>query len=91
MKDIRLMGGKRILLIEQDDLDRTHGFVHQNQVRSLVNVSRAFYDVIIINIPSSRGLTILPKWLREFKFRVERGEQGGSYWILEKDEREVFV
>ena len=91
MKDIKLIDGKRILLIEQNDLDRTHGLVHQNQVKSLVNVSRAFYDVIIINIPSSGGLKFLPKWLRGYKFRSERGEWGGSHWILEKDEREMFI
>jgi len=90
MKDINLRDGKRILLLEQKDLDRTMGIAHDQNVRQLVGVSRAYFDIVLVNVSSRNGPQVLPKWLREMRFRPMDGP-GGSYWILEKDEEERFV
>lgn len=77
--------GKRILIVEREDL-KFENFIEEGRLQQVFESARAFFDMIVVISPTSRGRGVLPKWMRVFPLSPERGELGTSYWKMEKDE-----
>jgi len=91
MKDIKLRDGKRILIIESDDINKKKSdLTHLNNIKKLFSSSRAFFDVVIVLVSSRSGRVVLPVWMRNSPLKPHRGQMS-SYWMMELDERLRWV
>ena len=95
MFDIKLSDGKKVLIIDLDDLSsRTHDW--GRGVRSIFECVRATHQIILVLVSPSPGLRVLPKWMRDYVsagiLRPHKGDFGSCYimelapdqtWIVE--------
>ena len=77
--------GKQILIIEREDLVGETG-----NLKRVFESGRAFFDMIVVISSTRMGRRVLPKWMRDFPLSPERGDLGGSYWVMVKDEMGVW-
>jgi len=93
MFDIKLSNGKRVLIIDLDDLSsRTHDW--GRGVRSIFECVRVTHQIILVLVSPSLGLPALPKWMRDYVvmgiLRPQKGDLG-SYYIMELGPDQTWI
>jgi len=85
MFDINLSDGKRVLIIDLDDLySRTHDW--GRGVRHVFECARATHQIVLVLVRPSLGFMALPKWMRDYvRMGILRPHKGdfGSCYIME--------
>lgn len=92
MYDLDLDGYGKILIIQRSDLEViTHSQMRtRRKIAQLVNASRARYRAVVIEMAPEMGKTALPKEFRHLPIKGYSSEFG-SVWLMEQDERGVYV
>ncbi|MBA7599862.1 hypothetical protein ES703_06907 [subsurface metagenome] len=91
MKDIKLRDGKRILIIESDDINKKKSdLTHLANIQKLFLSCRSSFDVVIILVSSRSGCGVLPRWMRDSPLKPHRGQMS-SCWMMELDDQLRWV
>jgi hypothetical protein len=85
MRDVVLNEGRRLLIIEDADINARTDMIHLKRVENIIESSRAFYDAIIVLSSTKRGKAALPRWMRGLPLHSRIGRFGHSFWVMEKD------
>ena len=92
MFDIKLADGKKVLIIELNDLSKRIRI--GNIAEKAFMASMAYFQVILVLVSPSLGIKAIPKWMRDHvRMGILRPQKGdfGSCYIMELGPDQTWI